>query len=777
MRNETDTIAAVRDASETLGPRESSGRAPAHGGTCRIHVAMTIRDLRRARSMAPGGPEFPSLVRAFAPLVFGSASLLAPYKSEVVERVFVGVFHAFAFQWRRLPRNTVIASWLLRSTWLAVRWERRRLKLPMPSRASAAGVSAAVLGALVRMRRGLQDAVVLGCVVQAHIPETARALRRQEARAVALRDRGLDRLRKALQTRAPGIDLPKFLAEVPRAMSTEFECSALTQVEAWSPRTRKSGLVRGIRRAWRWVALERALRRVVTVAASGVCLLILLVVAFVWSLRQGHLTRWFVEQSSRRLAKEMPEVAEPARPWPPRSPDASRESPPPPRSAAELYGLTNVWTAQFSFTPGQWKALGPSRVPPIPNLMRPDGMMQLRNPKARRSGLAGVLGLDFNWARAHLEFAGVQFSSMGVRYRGNGTYVNSLFGPKQPFKVDLDKFVRGQDMAGIHTLNFVNAIPDNSYLHDVLAQHLFRELGVPGPRTAYAYLTLDVPGLFERQPLGLYVLVENVDADFAADRFGSPDVPIFKPVTTQLFEYLGEDWSAYADIYDLKTRATPRQLDRLVDFARLLAQADDPEFARRVPDYIDLDEFAGFLAGNVLISSYDGFLSNGQNFYMCMDPRTGRLVFIPWDHDHGWGEFGYVGTNERRERACIWRPSTYENRFLDRMLKVEAFRHLYRRHLERALEGPFTVDRLYSRIDRIGAIIRPAVAAESDFRLKRFDLAISTNWLEGPRDGAPEGPRAPVHQIKRFIAGRAQSIRDQLEGKTQGEILMRGPGR
>jgi len=365
LRNEADTIAAVRDEPPTPILHEPAGRAPAHGRTRRIHVAMTIRDLRRGRSMAPGAPEFPSLVRAFAPLVFGSASLLAPDNSEVVERVFVGVFHAFAFQWRRLPRNTVIASWLLRSTWLSVRRERRRLKLATPSRASPAGVSTAVLGALVRMRRRLRDAVVLGCVVQADIPDTARALRRHKARAIALRDRGLDKLRKALRTRAPGVDLPKLLAQVPRTMPTEFECGALAQVEAWSPRMRKSGLVRGIRRAWQWVALERALRRVVAVAASGVCLLILLVVGFVWSLRQGHLTRWFVEQSSRRLAKEMPEVAEPARPWPARSPDASRESPSPPRSAAELYGLTNVWTARLSFTPGQWKALAPSRVPPV----------------------------------------------------------------------------------------------------------------------------------------------------------------------------------------------------------------------------------------------------------------------------------------------------------------------------------------------------------------------------------------------------------------------------
>ena len=67
--------------------------------------------------------------------------------------------------------------------------------------------------------------------------------------------------------------------------------------------------------------------------------------------------------------------------------------------------------------------------------------------------------------------------------------------------------------------------------------------------------------------------------------------------------------------------------------------------------------------------------------------------------------------------------------------------------------------------------IRPAVAAESDFRVKRFDQAISNEWLPGPRDGNPEGPDAPVHQIKRFITNRIQSLRDQLDGKNQGHRM------
>jgi hypothetical protein len=144
---------------------------------------------------------------------------------------------------------------------------------------------------------------------------------------------------------------------------------------------------------------------------------------------------------------------------------------------------------------------------------------------------------------------------------------------------------------------------------------------------------------------------------------------------------------------------------------------------------------------------------------------------VPWDQDHGWGDFGHIGTTEQRETASIWHPAIYGFKFLNRVMKVETFREVYRRALERALETCFTKEALYPRIDALARAIRPAVAAESDFRLKRFDTAVSSEWTPGPRDGAAEGPKAPVHQIKRFIENRIQSVRDQLDGKSEGARL------
>ena len=202
-----------------------------------------------------------------------------------------------------------------------------------------------------------------------------------------------------------------------------------------------------------------------------------------------------------------------------------------------------------------------------------------------------------------------------------------------------------------------------------------------------------------------------------------------------------------------------------------MTRADDAEFARRIADFLDLDEFAGFLAGLVLLSSYDGFLTNGQNFYLYLDPHSNKFGFIPWDLDRAWGEFPYVASAPAREEASIWRPWSHRNRFLERVMAVEEFRRIYRNRLEAMLSTAFVPERLYRRIDEMAAVIRGPVAAESDFRLRRFDQAVSTNWLAAPRDGAPDGPNKPVHQLKRFISKRAESVRKQLDGTAEGQTL------
>jgi spore coat protein H len=443
------------------------------------------------------------------------------------------------------------------------------------------------------------------------------------------------------------------------------------------------------------------------------------------------------------------------------------------RSAAELFGLTNVWDVRLTFRSNQWTALGPNPVPPILHFMQPNGSVVLRNPKALRNGLSGVLGIDLPWSTGDVAFANAAFTNVGARFKGNGTFVASQRSYKRPFKIDLNKQVKSQRLAGRATLNFHNLAADNSYLSDALAYEFFREAGVPASRTAFARLRLTVEGRFADRLLGLYVLVENPDADWAREQFGVGGVALFKPVTYDLFKDLGDNWQAYEGPYDPKTKTDAKQQRRLIDLAKLFTGANDAELAARVGEFIDLDEFARFLACEVILSNYDGILSNGQNFLLYLDPRTDRFGFIPWDLDHCWGEFGLVGTVEQREQASVWRPWVGDNRFLERMLAAAPVRERYRRELERLLTSAFLPDRLSRRMDELAAGIRPFIAEESTDRLARFERALAGGGKDDAGPGGASGQGPAIYSHKRFFRTRAASVTEQLEGRAEGVVLPR----
>lgn len=741
-----------------------------------IHLA-TIREFRKVQGKVLCSDSFDPLIRVYLPLVYGAARSLIPNDPAAVERLLPSVFELFACRFRKLPKRTVVAAWLLQTTWLAAQRERSKLRLARLTGESVGFANYCLLAEVLKLRGRRQDYLILSSVHENGLEFASQVLRARQSRVAVRQRQALRRVAKRLKKKKIASDPIALLEDIAQVVPAAAEIQVIDHIRNWTPRKKKDERLRGIIRGWQWLGIKSRLRRLAIAFAVIVCILGSLAGTFGWLAHQGYLTAWFIQFGAKQLVKDIPELGLPARPWPVTPRDRDFLSRSVPSVAAELYGQTNIWLSKFFFTADQWRRLAPSHVAPVPNLMGGGGHIALRNPKAHRNGLAGALGIDFNWTEARLEMANRSFSNVAIRYRGNGTYINSLYGPKQSFKIDLNKKDKQQNLAGIHTLNLVNSIPDNSYMHDALAEELFRDLGVHGPRTAYTYLNIDAPGYFTNQPIGLYVLMENIDADFAESRFGSKKTPIFKPVTYELFKDLGSDYSAYAGIYDLKTKATPEQEARLIEFARLVSHADDAEFSKRLGEFLDIDEFASFVAGHVLLSSYDGFLANGQNYYIYLDSRN-RFGFISWDQDHAWGEFGYVGTAETRERASIWRPSAYENRFLDRVMKVESFQSSYRRKLQEAVDHLFTVERLYPKIDQLGALIRPAVAAESEFRLKRFDRALSTNWISGPRDGREaEGPKAPVHQIKRFIANRVNSVRDQLAGKAEGVNMGQNPFR
>jgi hypothetical protein len=339
-----------------------------------------------------------------------------------------------------------------------------------------------------------------------------------------------------------------------------------------------------------------------------------------------------------------------------------------------------------------------------------------------------------------------------------------------------------------------------------------------------------VPGKHQRQYFGLYELVENIDENFAEDRFGTDKGAIFKPVTPNMFADLGDDWKAYKQPYDPKTKVTEAQKRRIIDLCKLVTHADDARFAAGLGKLIDLGETARYMAALVFLSDTDSILGTGQNFYLYLDPKSDRLKFIPWDHDHSFGQFPFGGSQADRENLSIHHPWVGKNRFLERVYQVEAFKKAYLASLSEMSRTLFRPERFAAQVDEIAAAIRPAVAAESGAKLARFNKAVAGELLPAvdfggpppppdgqdakggpgrpgrpgpppggspppqprrPRSGASEpvkgpGPTRPtppipmIKPVKPYVKARLRSVADQLAGKSAGKapgaMSFGGPG-
>lgn len=441
-------------------------------------------------------------------------------------------------------------------------------------------------------------------------------------------------------------------------------------------------------------------------------------------------------------------------------------------SRPEFLGLGETWFADWDksgtgrlssdqIRAGLDAAQQQAPAAPMGGAMAGGGFLQ--GSAGSRNGLSAAMGLEFAYVHADLALDGAGFKDVAVRYKGNGTFMESRATLKRSLKVDLNKHVKGQKLAGVTTFNLHNNVSDAGWMNEPLALRLFRDAGVPASRTAYARVYVTVPGKYDRQYLGLYSLLENVDANFANDRFGTKQGAFFKPSTPTLFADLGDKWDAYAQAYDAKDDVTDAQKQRVMEFARLVTKGTDAEFAAKVGDYLDLEEFARFMAVTVYLSSTDSILGIGQNYYMYLDPKTQRFQFFPWDHDHSFGQFPLGGGAP--EHLSVARPWQGDIRFLDRVFKVDAFAKLYRARMQEFSGTIFAPARFARQVDELAAAIRPAVQEESAQKLERFNKVVAGE--PAPAGGAMGGMMAmqPLKPLRSFVVARTQSIIDQLAGK------------
>ncbi len=419
---------------------------------------------------------------------------------------------------------------------------------------------------------------------------------------------------------------------------------------------------------------------------------------------------------------------------------------------ADVFGSAKLHAMHLVISAENWKTMQPANVGPMFGKKPGEG--------------PGAFGFDFTTVPAKFEAGGQTLENVGVRFKGNSSYMMSARGLKRPFKIDFNHYDDKLRWAGLKEVSLSNNFADPSQLRETLAYNVFRAAGVPASRTAFVELSLTVPGKYDREFLGLYTLIEVVDKAFLKDRLDASKGMLLKPERVRQLDYLGESWDKYVERYRPKGSPSKDEKRALIAFTKLVHQADDTTFAKEIGAALDIDLFMRFLAVHSAILNLDSFMTLGHNYYMYLHPGTKKFIFLPWDLNHSFGGFSMGGAMDQQINQSIDHPNPGEHKLIDRLLAIPEHKKVYRDHLDRLLKKGFVTETLQAEV----ASIQKALE-------KSFEKDAAALKRRGEGFGGPPGGMGRAPDLAVFVSQRAESIAAQLEGKRKGvKLTFQGPG-
>jgi len=451
----------------------------------------------------------------------------------------------------------------------------------------------------------------------------------------------------------------------------------------------------------------------------------------------------------------------------------------------DLFENSEVLSFHVTISPEDWAKMQP-RLP-----------AQTHHPTLERGKTSrrSMFGFTFEYVKGTVKFGDEVYPDVGIRFKGNSSVALSLESLKKPYKFNFDKFVEGQNFHGFEKLNFSNSTLDPSLMREKLAYALFRKAGVPAPNATFAKLYLTVDGKYENEYVGLYVMVEQVDERFLKRAFGNSKGLLVKRKSLGDITYLGDEWESYENLFDIKSQKTNFDPSCLIQFIKLLHQADDGQFETEIEKYLNVDSFLAWLAVNTLLTNLDSYAGMGHNYYLYLNEATGRFEFIPWDLNYAFGNFSLAGEPERRLDFDIYHPYTGRKILIERLLQVTKYQEQYLAHLRKLIEGPFHPNEMHAELDRLYALARIDAVRDTHkaFPTEAFEQSIHANVALGisSLSGVPIAqprqlsfhlsscgsfrqyaePTMQVIGLKPFVTKRVESVKAQLAGERQGYVI------
>ncbi len=263
-------------------------------------------------------------------------------------------------------------------------------------------------------------------------------------------------------------------------------------------------------------------------------------------------------------------------------------------------------------------------------------------------GWQDLLEQPQEYTQADVTLDGVTYSDVGLRLKGGAGSFIPLDGDypeisqdgngnpgKSGFIIKFDKFVDDQLHLGLEKLTVNNLVQDDSGIHETLGYSMWREAGVPAPRTAYTDISLN------DSHKGLYLLLESEDNDsFLEDWYDDNDGNIYegqygcdlREESVEGFDQDNGDDESREDLY------------QLVELLEEVSRSEGDEAYELLRSAVDLDEYLAFAASEIYLGHWDGYAVSANN-YKVHHHEDGEWTFMPWGADQLFEESfgGYAG--------------------------------------------------------------------------------------------------------------------------------------
>ena len=205
-----------------------------------------------------------------------------------------------------------------------------------------------------------------------------------------------------------------------------------------------------------------------------------------------------------------------------------------------------------------------------------------------------------------------------------------------PWLIRLDEFVEDQEHQGYHDI-VIRSNNSATSLNEAVALDLLDAVGLASQAAASSRFTVN------GGTTALRLMIEHPDDGAWQRRNFDDDGALYKAESTGDWSYRGDDPASYDEVFDQEGGKDVADLTPLIEFLAFVNESDDATFATDLPDRLDVDAFATYLAMMDLLDNFDDIDGPGNNAYLWWDARSERFTIVPWDLNLAFGGGGFGG--------------------------------------------------------------------------------------------------------------------------------------